>query len=154
MIIFLRKTFVCQCIKSAKRNNNPSLEMTSMATPSSDSRSGQQGKTMTEIVNPFPSRPNTNVVADALDSNGRLAQSCMHLFHSQSHTYSDGSHQMLSPLPTLPWAHAHLEKTWDTHTPGWTDQIFHHPLFFLLLPEGKMLRHPFYSVSPLQETWL
>lgn len=99
---FLTQDFCLPMHKIYKENNNPSLEMTSIVTPSSGSRSGQQGKKMTEIVNPFPSQPNTNVVADALASDGHLAQTCLHLFHSHSHTYSDGSHQMLSPLPTLP----------------------------------------------------
>lgn len=95
----------------------------------------QQGKTMTEIVNPFPSQPNTNVVADALDSDRRLAQSYLHLFHSHSHTYSEWSHQMLSPLPTLPWAHARLGEGDLAHL---VEQIRHsitYHLFFYLLKE-------------------
>ena len=94
------------------KNKKPNLGKTSMATPSSSSGDQSCKGRHDRHSQPLSITAKKQMcLADALDCNGHLAQDCLHLFHSQPHTYPDRSNQMVSLLLYSEHIHTQLSRS-------------------------------------------
>lgn len=109
---FLTQGFGLSMHKIYKRKKKKMyLGKTSMATPSSSSGDQSWKGRHDRHSQPLSITAKKQMcLADALDCNGHLAQNCLHLFHSQPHTYPDRSNQMVSLLLYSEHIHTQLSR--------------------------------------------
>lgn len=117
-VLFLKNHFLTQgfglSMHKIYKKKKTYLGKTSMATPSSSSGDQSCKERHDRHSQPLSITAKKQMcLADALDSNGHLAQDCLHLFHRQPHTYPDRSNQIVSLL--------------SIYTLNWADWMFHYP---------------------------